>query len=258
MTRLLIVVAALLAYSSLSMAQIKVIISGGFSSAYRQLLPEFEKTTGIAVTTGSGASQGTGPLTIAAQLQRGVQADVVIMSREGLTELVAAGRIVAGSDVDLATAAIGVAVRSGAPKPDVSTVEGFKRALLGAKLIAVPGSTSGIYLVEKVFPRLGIADRIKVKVTERGSQSAGMVAAGEADIVVQPVSELMNAPGIQYAGRIADELQLIQMFSAAIVQGSREPEAAKRLIQVLASDRAAAAIRKNGMDLPTRAGSPRP
>ncbi len=244
----LLIAAAVLAYSGSAMAQVKVIISGGFSTAYRQLLPEFEKTTGIAVDTGSGASQGSGPLTIAAQLQRGVPADVVIMSREGLTELVAAGRIVAGSDVDLATAALGAAVRAGAPKPDVSTVEGFKRALLAAKLVAIPGSTSGIYLVKEVFPKLGIADRIKVKVTERGSQSAGMVAAGEADIAVQPVSELMSVQGIQYAGRLADELQLIQMFSAAIVQGSKEPEAAKRLIQFLASDHAAAAIRKNGMD----------
>jgi len=175
-----LLLAILLAYSIPSMAQVKVIISGGFSSAYRQVLPEFEKTTGISVTTGSGASQGKGPQTIAAQLERGVPFDVVIMSREGLSELLAAGRIVTGSDADLATAAIGVAVRTGAPKPDVTTVEGFKRALLGAKAVAVPQSTSGIYLIKEVFPKLGIADRINVKVAERGSQSAGMVASGEA------------------------------------------------------------------------------
>ena len=226
----------------------KVIISGGFSTAYRQLLPEFEKATGIAVTTGSGASQGKGPQTIAAQLERGVPFDVVIMSREGLGELIAAGRIVAGSDVDLATAAIGAAVRTGAPKPDVTSAEGFKRALLGAKVVAVPQSTSGIYLINTVFPKLGIADRIKVKVFERGSQSAAAVATGEADIAVQPVSELMSVPGVDYVGRLADELQLIQMFCAAIVKGSAEPEAAKRLIRFLASDRAAAAVRGNGMD----------
>lgn len=243
-----LLIAAVLLSSGPAMAQVKVIISGGFSTAYRQLLPEFEKTTGIAVTTGSGASQGKGPQTIAAQLERGVPFDVVIMSREGLSELMAAGRIVAGSDVDLATAALGAAVRAGAPKPDVTTVEGLKRTLLAAKLIAVPQSTSGIYLLKEVFPKLGIADRIKVKVTERGSQSAAMVANGEADIAVQPVSELISVPGIQYAGRLADELQLIQMFSAAIVKGSKEADAAKRLIQFLASDRAADAIRKNGMD----------
>jgi len=227
---------------------VNVIISGGFSTAYRQLLPEFEKTTGTSVTTGSGASQGKGPLTIASQLERGAPFDVVIMSREGLGELIAAGRIVAGSDADLATAALGAAVRAGAPKPDVTTVEGFKRALLGAKVVAVPQSTSGIYLLKEVFPKLGIADRINVKVNERGSQSAAMVASGEADIAVQPVSELMHVQGIDYVGRLADELQLIQMFSAAIVKGSAHPEAAKRLIQFLASDRAAAAIKSNGME----------
>lgn len=238
----------LLAYSIPSMAQVKVIISGGFSTAYRQLLPEFEKTTGISVSTGSGASQGKGPQTIAAQLERGVAFDVVIMSREGLTELMAAGRIVAGTDVDLATAALGAAVRAGAPKPDVTTLEGFKRALLGATVVAVPQSTSGIYLLKEVFPKLGVVERINVKVFARGSESAAAVAIGQADIAVQPVSELISVQGIDYAGRLADELQLIQMFSAAIVKGTKQADAAKRLIQFLASDRAAAAITKNGME----------
>ena len=238
----------LLAYSIPSMAQLKVIISGGFSTAYRQVLPEFEKSTGIPVTTGSGASQGKGPTTIASQLERGERFDVVIMSREGLEELKAAAKILAGSDVDLATAAIGVAVRAGAPRPEVRTVDGFKRALLNAKLIAVPQSTSGIFLIKTVFPKLGIADRIHVKMYERGSQSAAAVATGEADLAVQPVSELLSVQGLEYAGQIADELQLIQMFSAAVVKGSAQPEAAKRLIQFLASGRAAAAITKNGME----------
>ena len=246
MTRLLIAAASLLCTSP-AMAQVRVIISGGFSTAYRQVLPEFEESTGIKVTTGSGASQGEGPLTIASQLERGEAFDVVIMSREGLENLKAAGRILPGSDVDLATAAIGVAVRAGVPKPEIGTVEGLKRALLSAKTIAVPQSTSGIFLLEKVLPLLGI-DRSRIKATERGSQAANLVATGEADIVVQPVSELMSVPGIQYVGVIADELQLIQMFSAAIVKGSKETDAAKRLIQFLASDRAATAIRKNGME----------
>ena len=229
------------------MAQVKVIISGGFSTVYRQVLPEFEKATGITVTTGSGASQGQGPLTIASQLERGEPFDVVILSREGLEDLQAAGRILPGSDVDLATAAIGVAVRAGVPKPEIGTVDGLKRALLSAKTIAVPQSTSGIFLLDKVFPRLGI-DRSRIKMTERGSQSANLVATGEADIVVQPVSELKSVPGIQYVGVIADELQLIQMFCAAVVKESKQVEASKRLIAFLSSERATAAIRKNGME----------
>src|SRR5690349_16644808 len=153
----------------------KVLISGGFSGPYEQLVPEFERSSGIKVDTGSGSSQGSGPQTIKAQLARGVPADVVIMSREGLTELIAERRIAEGTDVDLARTPIGVAVRAGAPKPDVRSVEAFKQVVSKARTVAVPSSTSGIFLIEEVFPRLGIADRVKVKATARGSGAAAMV-----------------------------------------------------------------------------------
>src|SRR5436305_5972206 len=174
------IVLALLMSPLTALAQLRVIISGGFSGPYERVLPEFERTTGIKVTTGSGTSQGTGPQTIAAQLARGVPFDVVIMSREGLTDLIAEHRIAPGTDVDLARTPLGVAVRAGAPKPDLSTVEAFKQALLKANIVAVPSSTSGIFLTTEVFPRLGIADKISVKRTPRGSGAAAMVAAGEA------------------------------------------------------------------------------
>ena len=225
----------------------KVMISGGFSSAYRQVLPEFERQSGIAVTTLSGASQGKGPETVAAQLGRGVEVDVVIMSREGLGELVKQGRIAAGTDADLATAAIGVAVRAGAPTPDVGSVDGFRQSLLDAKLVAVPASTSGIFLMEEVFPKLGIAEKIRTRIMARGTQSCALVASGEADLAVQPISELLNVPGIAYVGPIPPECQLIQMFAAAVVAGSREAAAGRRLIAFLASERAAGAIRETGM-----------
>jgi molybdate transport system substrate-binding protein len=244
----IVLVAALLTCSFGSSAQVKVLVSGGFSGPYEKLLPEFERTTGIEVTTGSGSSQGTGPQTIAAQLARGVPADVVILSREGLTELIGANRIAAGTDVDLAQTPIGVAVRAGAPKPDVSTVDAFKRVLLKAKSIAVPSSTSGIFLMNDVFPRLGIAGKINVKPTPRGRGAAAMVASGEADIAVMPVSEIMHAPGVDFAGAIAEEIQLHQVFAAAVVVGSKEVGAARRLISFLASERAAATIRSSGME----------
>src|ERR671931_1125100 len=161
--------ATLLLWPAAAAAELNVLISGGFSGAYEQLLPEFERTSGIKVTTGSGASQGTGPQTIAAQLARGVPADVVILSREGLDELIAAKRIALGTDVDLARVPLGVAVRAGTPKPDVSTVELLKRVLLKAKTIAMPGSTGGIWLMTDVFPRLGIAEKINVELTPRGT-----------------------------------------------------------------------------------------
>ena len=235
------------------MAQVNVLISGGFSGAYEKLVPQFERTSGIKVATGSGASQGTGPQTIAAQLARGVPSDVVILSREGLGELIAANRILAGTDVDLARVGVGVAVRTGAPKPDVSTVEAFKQILLKTKTVAVPGSTSGIWLTTELFPRLGIAEMINVHVTPRGTGAAAMVAAGDADLAVLPTSEIMSAAGVDFAGNIATEIQFIQTFSAAIVAGSSEIEASRRLIEFLTSARAAEAIRKSGME-PVTAG----
>ena len=226
----------------------KVIISGGFSGPYEELVPEFERTSGIKVTTLSGSSQGTGPQTIAAQLARGVTADVVILSREGLSGLMRNQLIAAGTDVDLARTPIGVAVRTGAPKPDVRTVEAFKQVVLKARTVAVPSSTSGIFLMEEIFPRLGIADKVNVKATPRGTGAAAMVASGEADIGLLPVSEIMHAKGVDLAGVIADDIQLHQIFAAAAVAGSKEIDAARRLIAFLTSAPAARTIRKFGME----------
>ena len=229
-------------------AQLNVLISGGFSGAYEQLLPEFERTSGIKVKTGSGASQGTGPQTIAAQLARGVPADIVILSREGLTELIAANGIAAGTDVDLAQVGLGVAIRSGTPKPDVSTVEAFKQIALKAGIVAVPASTSGIWLTANLFPRLGILDQIDVRKTPRGSDAAAMVAAGDAAIAVMPDSEILVAPGVAFAGSLASEIQFMQVFSAAAVAGTKQIEGARQLIAYLASARACEAIRNSGME----------
>jgi len=227
---------------------LNVLISGGFAGAYEKLLPDFTRASGIKVATGSGASQGTGPQTIAAQLARGVHADVVILSREGLNELIAANRIAAGTDVNLAQVPLGVAVRAGTTKPDVSTVEAFRQALLKAKTVAVPASTSGIWLMKELFPRLGIVDKIDVKVGPRGSDAAGMVAAGTAALAVMPVSEIVYAPGVACAGSLAPEIQFVQIFSAAVVTGTTANDGARHLIAHLASAAASEAIRNSGME----------
>jgi molybdate transport system substrate-binding protein len=238
--------------STSAMAQLEVMISGGFNGPYNAMLPEFQKTTGIAVTTKSGASQGSGPKTIKAQLTSGTTADVVILSREGLTELMAAGKIIPGTDVDLAMAPLGLGVPAGTPKPDLSTTQAFKEALINAKRIVVPGSTSGIYLTKELFPRLGLTDQITVTVTERGSQATTLLAAKEVNVAIQPSSEIVNVPGVDYVGRIPNELQLIQTFSAAIVAGSPHQESAKKLIQFLKSPKAIEPIKNSGMDLVTK------
>lgn len=229
-------------------SSLRVVISGGFSGAYAALLPEFERASGIAVTTGSGASQGSGPQTIGAQLARGVAADVVILSREGLAELIAANRIAGGTDVDLARVGLGVAVRAGAAKPDLGSVDAVTRVLLKAGTVAVPGSTSGIWLKTDLFPRLGVADKIDVTMTPRGSDAAAMVAAGSAGLAVMPVSEILVGPGVDFAGALPPEIQMVQVFAAAVVAGSTAMAAASRLIEFLASPRAAETIGRSGME----------
>jgi molybdate transport system substrate-binding protein len=247
---LVFVIAVVLAWPALSFAQVQVqvIMSGGFSAAYRELLPTFEKATGIRVNTTSGPSQGNGPNTIGAQLRRGVPADVVIMSREGLNELIAEGKIIPRTDVDLAQSSLGMAVRTGVPKPDISTVDAFKQTLLHAKSITFPGSTTGIYLMTKLFPQLGIDKEIAGKITETDVA----VPNGKFEIAIQPVSELLDVPAFDFVGPIPVEIQYISVFSSAIVTGSKEPEASKRLIAYLASESATEAIKKSGME-PLRA-----
>ena len=166
--RLIFAITLVFALTASLPAQVTVLTSGGFSAAYQELLPQFEKSTGIAVTTVRGASQGDGPTTIGAQLRSGLRADVVIMSREGLAQLIAEGRIVIGSDVDLARVPLGVGVRAGTPRPDISTVNAFKQTLLGAKSIGTQ-STSAIYLKTRVFPQLGIAGPLADKLSDAGA-----------------------------------------------------------------------------------------
>jgi molybdate transport system substrate-binding protein len=233
---------------SASFAQVKVITSGGFAAILQEILPEFEKTTGITVTTARGPSQGKGPDTIGAQLRRGVPADVVILAREGLDELIAEGRIAAKTDVNLAQTPLGVAVRAGAPQPDINTVHAFKQTLLRAKAINFPSSTTGICLIDKLFPRLGVARELSGKIKDSGIAA---LVSGESEIAVQPVSELLHMPGVDFVGMVPAEIQYISVFSTAMVAGAKEPESARRLITFLTSESAKTALRKHGME-PTR------
>ncbi len=139
-------------------------------------------------------------------------------------------------------------MQAGAPKPDLSTVEAFKQVLLWAETVAVPASTNGIWLTHDLFPGLGIADKVNVKVMARGSDATGLVASGGAEVAVQPVSEIVHAVGVEFAGSIMPEIQFVQVFSAAVASNSREIEGSKRLIEFLSSSRASEAIRNSGME----------
>ncbi len=138
-----------------------VMISGGFALAYAAVLPDFERATGLRVRTLSGASQGQGPRTIRHQLEHGARVDVVILSNEGLHELTSDGRILEGSAAELATAPLAAAVRAGAPHPAIGTVAALTRTLTQARLVAMPGSTSGLFIQDTVLPRLGLAGTVR-------------------------------------------------------------------------------------------------
>jgi molybdate transport system substrate-binding protein len=235
----------LLALPAIAGAQVKVIISGGFTVAYRELVPQFEKTTGITVTTTSGGSVGNGPNTIPSQIRRGVEADVVILAREGLRELAAERLIVEGSDVDLGRSVIGMIVRAGAPVPDISTVEKLKAVLVAAKSVAMSSSTSGVYLTTTLFPKLGIAEQMAPKTSMAG---AALVGRGDAEIGLQQVSEILPIPNTTFVGTIPQEVQYVTTYAAAIVGRSSQRDAAKRLIAFLSSADAAGAIKRSGME----------
>ena len=250
-TRTAIGVAALCAIAA-ARAQapaIKVLMSGAFTAAFTELAPEFERTAGSRIETRYGGSMGNSPDTIPNRLARGESADVVILAAAALDDLIAHGRVVAGSRVDLARSSIGVAVRAGAPKPDISTVEALKRTLLQAKSIAYSSSASGVYLSSELFPSLGIADQIAAKSRRVESGPVGeVVARGDAELGFQQISELRPVKGLDIVGPLPAGAQRVTVFSAGIVAGAKQPDAARRLIAFLSSAAAGPAIRKSGMD----------
>jgi molybdate transport system substrate-binding protein len=228
--------------------EIHVMNSGGFSAAYKALAPEFERATGNTLVTAWGPSMGTTAEAIPNRLARGEPADVVIMVGEALDALIKDGKAVPGSRVDLAASNIGMVVRAGAPKPDISTVEGLKRALVNAKSIAYSDSASGVYLSKVLFPRLGIAEQIAGKARMIPAEPVGaVVARGDAELGFQQISELLPIPGIDLVGPLPADAQKVTIFAAGIVTASGQPAAGTQLIKFLASPAAAAAITKSGL-----------
>jgi molybdate transport system substrate-binding protein len=234
-------------------ADIHVVSSGGFAAAYRTLAPEFEQATGNHLITGWGPSMGNTADAVPQRLARHEPIDVVIMVGSALGKFVQDGKIIPDSRVDLARSAIGIAIRSGSPKPDISTVDSLRTTLLSAKSIAYSDSASGVYVSTELFQRLGIADQVTGKSRMIPAEPVGLVVArGEAEIGFQQISELKPISGIELVGPLPDEVQKITIFSAGIVIGSQEPEAAKALITFLASPAATKAISASGLQAITR------
>lgn len=248
-TLTLAVLGSLLLSVTASAAEVRVMISGGLSAAYKALVPEFERATGHKVLTAYGPSMGTTTNAIPVRLERGEPADVLIMVGYALEDLAKKGKVAAGTSVDLVKSPIGVAVKSGTPKPDISTADAVKQALLAAKTIAYSDSASGVYVSTEMFDRLGIRDAMQGKARKIPATPVGeIVAHGEAEIGFQQISELKPVQGIDIIGPLPDELQKITVFSAGIASVSKEPDAGKALIKFLGSPEARGEIVKSGMD----------
>ncbi|PYR34658.1 MAG: hypothetical protein DMF93_23110 [Acidobacteria bacterium] len=235
--------------------EIKVMTSGAFTAAYLELAPVFERATGIHAVT-EATSIGSGPTGIAARLDRGEAIDVVIVSDRDLEQLMRAGRIRAGTRVDLARSAIGMAVRRGAPKPDIGSVDALRRTLLNAASIAYSASVSGRYLSTELFQQLGVADQVLPKSRRIETERVGdVVARGEAEIGFQQISELVPVAGIDLVGPLPPEVQRVTVFAAGVGAAAANPALAKRFIEFLASPAAADVIRKTALE-PVAAAPP--
>jgi molybdate transport system substrate-binding protein len=249
-------VAAVMAMRAASAADVQVMISSGFYGVYAELGPAFERASGHHLVTTRGPSMGDSPEAIPARLARGEAADVVILDGGAADELGKRGLVRADSKTVLARSLIGMVVREGAAKPDISSVEAFRNTLLAAKSIAYSDSGSGTYLSTKLFAKLGVADQIagksrKVRGPPSGEPVAAVVARGEAEIGFQQVSELIHVPGITFVGTIPAELQPMFSFAGALTSTVGQPEAASALIHFLASPEAAPIILKAGLAPPS-------
>lgn len=225
-------------------AEVRVASSGAVKEAYVELVANFERTTGHKVLTTWGGTES-----VTKRVRDGEVFDLVIISALNIDRLVGEGKLVTGSRIDVAKSGVGVAVRDGLAKPDVSSSEGLKKAVLDAKSVAYSSGPSGFYLVD-LFKKMGISDQIKdkVKQTPSGVQVGDLLARGEADLGFQQVSELVHVKGIQYIGPLPADIQHTTTFSVGLHAKAPEPDAAKALVNALTASEAAAVIRKAGME----------
>jgi len=239
-----VVAAMVIGMNTAHAAEIKVIASAAVREACLDLVRSFEKSSGHKVTT-----IWAGTESITKRISGGEVVDIVIIAAPNIDKLISEGKLVAGSRVDIAKSGVGLAVRAGLPKPDISSSEAVKKAVLAAKSVAYSSGPSGFYVAD-LFKKMGIADQIKEKVkqTPSGVQVGEVVARGEADLGFQQVSELLHVKGINYLGPLPADIQHITVFSAGLHTAAPAPDAAKALVKFLTAPEAGPIIRKTGME----------
>ena len=245
---LLTVLLALAAIAPASAADLKLLTAGAFKSVALELVAEFEKKTGHKVTVENDTAGA-----VARRVGGGEYVDVVVMPPAAMGPLLG-NRLVESSAKPLARVGIGVAIKQGAPLPDISTVDAFKQSLLAARAIAytdpASGGTAGVYLA-KLFEKMGIAAELKPKsVLVKGGLAAEKIVSGEADIALQPASELLAVQGVALVGPIPLEVQSYIIYAGAVSSGARDQAAAEALLAALHGPDKAALLKKKGMELP--------
>lgn len=225
-------------------AEIKVLSTQATEAAYRELTPQFEKVTGHKVTT-----IFSGTLGVQKRLAAGESYDMIIMAGPAIDAPINAGKVVAGSRVDIAKSGVAAGVPKDAPKPDISTTEALKKTVLAAKSIGYSTGPSGVYIIS-LFEKLGVADQVKdkLKQTPTGVFVGTIIANREVEIGFQQVSELADFPGVDYVGPLPAEVQQTTVFSSGIIVGAKEAEAAGALVKFLTTSEAGAAFKKRGME----------
>jgi molybdate transport system substrate-binding protein len=228
-------------------ADITVLATPGIKEAYLELVPQFEKSNKHkVVTTWAGTAD------VIKRIKAGEAFDAVILASDSLEDLVDTSKVMAGSRFDVARSGVGVAVKAGAPRPDISSTDAVKRALAAAKSVGISTGPSGVYL-NALFEKLGVMEGLKpkLKIAPPGANVGGMVAKGEAEIGFQQVSELIHYPGVAYLGPLPNDIQKITVFSGGVPVTSREPDAARIFLQFLSNPEHSALLEKHGLQLGT-------
>jgi molybdate transport system substrate-binding protein len=235
---------AMVAGSAARAAEIAVTSSTAMREVVEELVAMFERASGNKVTMTFQSGVET-----SAKIEAGAVADLVVTTPEAIDELVKDGKVVAGSRVNFVQSGVGVAVRAGAPKPDISTPAAFKNAMLAAKTVGISKGPSGVYLMS-IMARLGIADQVKAKsvMPELGKRVGDVIARGEAEIGVQQITELLPIAGIDFLGPLPNELQTKIGYATARPLTAKQPQAAAALVKFLSSESALPVMKKMGLE----------
>ena len=233
---------ALLASAHGEAAEIKVLSTVGMQPATPELFAQFEAATGhrVAVTYGLAAVLKT-------KFLEGAPADVLILTSPIIDDLAKQGKVVTESKKDVARSGVGVAVKAGAPKPDISTLEALKAAVLSAKSIGYSREGASGVAFARVLERLGIAEQVRAKYKDTGTKAGEMLAGGEIDLAAAQIPELMAVPGVEVVGPLPAELQTVTIFSVGLATGVPEPGAANALIEFLSGPRATPVYKAKGL-----------